>query len=295
MRNWRVLTAIAAVVLAAIAGVLVWQYVNDADDRAESDLDQIEVLVATKTIQRGTSGETAIDNGLIETQKRVEKDVPDNALRPDQEKDIKELFAAGTIAKGRELFVEDFIAGGQVQNTSLEIADGKQAISISLDDSHGVAGFVVPGDTINLIVTADIKNGADPKPEAQDITVKTTAFLLPGVKVLGVGSTTTFGQTSRKVDTNGDGVVDENDAEPETRQLQQGLWTLEVTPRQAEQIAHAQASSMPVYATLNPASFDLGKWVYPDEIVEVANFFDQPLPKVEEVLRALSAAKKSAG
>ena len=293
MRNWRVLTAIAAVVLAAIAGVLVWQYVNDADDRAESNLDQVEVLVATKTIQRGTSGETAIDNGLIETQKRVEKDVPDNALRPDQAKDIKELFAAGTIAKGRELFVEDFIAGGQVQNTSLEIADGKQAISISLDDSKGVAGFVVPGDTINLIVTAPTKNGFDPKPAAQDITVSATAYLMPGVKVLGVGSTTTFGESTRKTDTNGDGAIDENDAQPEARQVQQGLWTLEVTPRQAEQIAHTQANNFAVYATLNPASFDLGTWVYPEEIVELVNYWDQPMAKVDEVLKALSAVKQA--
>ena len=35
MRNWRIISTIAAVVLAAIAGVLVWKYLTNADNRAE--------------------------------------------------------------------------------------------------------------------------------------------------------------------------------------------------------------------------------------------------------------------
>ena len=45
MRNWRIISTIAAVVLAAIAGVLVWKYVTDADTRAEHNKGFVPALL----------------------------------------------------------------------------------------------------------------------------------------------------------------------------------------------------------------------------------------------------------
>ncbi|GIU87649.1 MAG: hypothetical protein KatS3mg009_2164 [Acidimicrobiia bacterium] len=56
VRNWRVVTAVAAVVLAAVAGVLVWQYTDEADERAEADQELVEVYVAAEPVPRGRLG-----------------------------------------------------------------------------------------------------------------------------------------------------------------------------------------------------------------------------------------------
>ncbi|HTD49147.1 MAG TPA: hypothetical protein VK771_01020 [Acidimicrobiia bacterium] len=54
MRNWRIISTIAAVVFAAIAGLLVWKYLNGADTRAERNKHLVPVLVARSSIPRGT-------------------------------------------------------------------------------------------------------------------------------------------------------------------------------------------------------------------------------------------------
>src|SRR4051794_27692315 len=63
---------------------------------------------------------------------------------------------------------------------------------MTLDDTHAVGGFLTPGDMVNVLVTVDIKDATSKNAEA----VKTTAFLIPGLKVLGVGSTTGAASTS---------------------------------------------------------------------------------------------------
>ena len=287
MRNWRVLTAIAAVVLAALAGFLVWQYVDEADERAEEDLDQVKVLVAAEPIQRGVSGDVALNEELIVAENRVERDVPDSALVPDDADRIRELVSSGSISPGEIIVEQNFTAAGEVEGTALDIEEGKEAITINVDNERGVAGFVAPNDTVNVLLTVDLKNATAPTPEGREVIAKTTAFLLPGVRVLGVGTTTTFGVQSR-TDTDEDGDVDSDDVD-RTQAQETGLLTLEVTPRQALQIAHAKAMGT-IYLSLNPKDFEVEGFTTPEEVVEVVNLFDQPLTKAQEVLEQFGNA-----
>jgi len=287
VRNWRVLTAIAAVVLAALAGFLVWQYVDEADERAEEDLDQVKVLVAAEPIQRGVSGDVALNEELIVAENRVERDVPDSALVPDDADRIRELVSSGSISPGEIIVEQNFTAAGEVEGTALDIEEGKEAITINVDNERGVAGFVAPNDTVNVLLTVDLKNATAPTPEGREVIAKTTAFLLPGVRVLGVGTTTTFGVQSR-TDTDEDGDVDSDDVD-RTQAQETGLLTLEVTPRQALQIAHAKAMGT-IYLSLNPKDFEVEGFTTPEEVVEVVNLFDQPLTKAQEVLEQFGNA-----
>ena len=52
MRNWRIISTLAAVVFAAIAGVLVWKYLNNADSRAQHKTQLVSILVAKQEIAR---------------------------------------------------------------------------------------------------------------------------------------------------------------------------------------------------------------------------------------------------
>ena len=76
MRNWRIISTIAAVVLAAIAGVLVWKYVTDADTRAEKDKHLVTALVAKDRIARGTVFDQILSDGNFKTVKLPEDSLP---------------------------------------------------------------------------------------------------------------------------------------------------------------------------------------------------------------------------
>lgn len=52
--NRRLVSAIAAGVLAILGAVLLVSYVNNADSRAMADMDPVEVLVVSAPIAQGT-------------------------------------------------------------------------------------------------------------------------------------------------------------------------------------------------------------------------------------------------
>ncbi len=310
MRNWRVVTAIAAVVLAVLAGVLVWQYVDEADERAEEEQAPEEVLVAAADIARGTetsptadsASEDSDDDGddddtssvneaLFETVEFPADDVQPDWLRPDDLETLEGLVASADIPKGLPIVLDQFVERGTIDGFDGIVADGKQAITISVDESHGVAGFVLPGDSVNVLLTLEVGDLAS---QSEDATV--TAFLVPGLKVLAVGQTTEFGNESTptySTDTNGDGEVNTEDDPDETpaETVRRGLLTLEVNPRQAEQIAHANVAGT-MYLSLNPDGFDAATFQNPEEIVEAINLFDQDLPRVREALELLAQAQQ---
>jgi pilus assembly protein CpaB len=289
----RIMTAIGAVVLAVIAGVLVLQYVGGADDRAQGDLELVDVLVASKDIPRGTSGAQVLD-GYVENKQFTKASRPPASLEPGDAADIREMFSAATIPAGQPLSSTLFVAEAD-QGAALGMAEGMQAISVNVDETHGVAGFIAPGDSVNMLLTLDAKNTFSTNPDAVDKTAKLTAFMLPGLKVLAVGQTTTTGaDTAPRTDTNGDGKIDDDDrAEGSDATNQVGLITFEVTPRQAEQIAHATFSGT-IYLSLNAPGFDVSEFTTPEEIVEMVNLFDQPMTKLDEVMAALDRSAAAA-
>jgi pilus assembly protein CpaB len=285
VRKSRVITALAAVVLAALTGVLVLQYTRDAEDRAESDLDLVEVLVASRDIPAGTSGDVVLAD-YTERKEFTRESRPPTSIAPEEGATIEAHFAAAVIPAGQPLSPELFVESAGFQGSVLGVEEGKQAISINVDETHGVAGFVTPGDLVNVLATVDVKNiGA-----SSGDTARTTAFLMPGIKVLAVGQTTGVPapDSQPRSDTNGDGEINDDDSTATTPE-QLGLITLEVTPRQAEQIAHATSMGT-IYLSLNPAGVDDVSFENPEEIVEAVNLFDQAMPKVDEVLAAMAAA-----
>jgi pilus assembly protein CpaB len=277
VRNWRVLTAVAAVILAAAASVLAYTYLTQADARAQDKTELVPALVARNVIPKGTPGKTAIDEDLFETKKVPREALPDSVLTSQQ--GLSGLVASSAIAKGQFVVRDSFVAASQVDGFSTTVKDGKQAISLSVDTTHGVAGFIQPNDSINMLLTLDIDNKA-----GKAGPLKTTAFLIPGLRVLAVGTTTiSSAAPSAK---NADGTT--ADTAPVSQQ--QGLLTVEANPRQAEQIAHAMNVGT-IMLTLNPPDFDVKDFKTPEEIVEASNLFDQELTHLRTVEQAVTAAQ----
>ncbi len=297
MRNWRVLTAIAAVVLAALAFVLVLKYTQDQKDNAKKPFDFKTVLVANGAIAQNETFADALQRNLIQRDSQyLSKNVPPSAIDGNIDdatlaKTYGSLIAGHNIADGQPLVLSDFVAVGSASAGGIsgtlsndEKTVGKnnaQAISVNLDDTHSVAGFINPGDHINLIVALP-KYGDDN--DKNSTSVQLSAYLLAGVKVLGVGSNT--GSAQQAVTT-----ASGSSTPTTTPSTSHNVITIEVNGRQAEQVAQAQLVGGTLYATLMPATFKPGDFHAGDvtEIVNTDNLFDQPLTYVHQLFATIKA------
>jgi pilus assembly protein CpaB len=276
VRNWRIISTIAAVVFAVLAGVLVWKYLTDADSRAEANKDLVPVLVAKNKIARGTVFDAVVADKLFE-----QKDIPKDSLAPGQIEPAssdqllslyKGKVAATDIYAGTPLVAEQFVQSSQLVSTVAgAIPKGKEAITVNLDQTHSVGGFVTPGDAVNVLVHLPLKTSDGQQAQM-------TAFLIPGVKVIAVGSSTVLPTNGT-----GDATQTATDGSTPTTQPQAqpaSLITLQVTPRQAEQIVHAVETGS-IWLSLNPPDFKAGDFANPSEIVEQFNLFDQQLSEAQ--------------
>jgi pilus assembly protein CpaB len=253
---------------------LAYTYLTQADARAQDKTELVPALVARNDIPKGTPGKTAVAQNLFEV-----KQVPRNVLPDGSKSDnngLAGLVAAAQIPKGQFVTSSSFVAPSQVNGFSTTIQNGLQAISFSVDETHGVAGFIQPNDSISLLYTV---------PLTQDQGLKTTAYLIPGLHVLAVGSTTASANQSQ-------GTNNATTATTQAPTQSNGIITVEVTPRQAEQIAQAENFGGTMTLTLNPPNFNAKDFKTPQEIVETYNLFDQPLTYADQVAQQVNSAKK---
>jgi pilus assembly protein CpaB len=279
VRNWRIISTIAAVVFAAIAGVLVWKYLTNADDRAQKDKHLVPVLVAKSQIPRGKLFDDALNEQLFETKQIPNDSLPPNYIKPESNDALLAVYkgkvAAATIYTGTPLVSDQWIGAAQIISTvSGAIPKGSQAITLSLDQNHAVGGFVTPGDSINVLL-----NFAVTGPAGETSSHKATAFLLPGLKVLAVGSSTVIPQAGGTNPTSNTSAGASTTTVPQNQPS--SLITVQVTPRQAEQIVQGTTLGT-VWLSLNPPGFTAGQFQSPTEIIDQINLFDHPLTEAQK-------------
>jgi pilus assembly protein CpaB len=177
----RVLAILVAVVLAFVATAALVVYVNGADRRAISNQQPWRVWVAVKTIPVGTSGQTAQNTQLIELQEVPKKNVVPGAVVALAQ--IQNRKAAVDIVAGEQLLLKRWVGAEEVTGKRLlPIPTEHQAVSIGVDLTRQVAGFVTPGDNVSLVVSMTAPAGGSGDAER-------SRFLLKKVQVLAVGAT----------------------------------------------------------------------------------------------------------
>lgn len=162
-------------------------------------------VVATRDLPVGTV--------ITETDVRV-IDWPGNAVPPGLISVPQEAIGRGVLSGMRlnEPFLASKLAPrGTGGGMPVLIAEGQRALSIRVDDVVGVAGFVVPGTRVDVLLTMD----TEATPETQ------TKAILQNIQTLAAGQTT-------QVDVEG-------------KPQQVPVVTLLVTPEQAETLALASA------------------------------------------------------
>jgi pilus assembly protein CpaB len=98
--------------------------------------------------------------------------------------------------------------GGKL-NLATEISPGMQAVTFHSSDIQGVAGFVLPNDRVDIMLSRSVGDGKLP----------ITQVIMENIRVLG---------------------VDQSDDQEQSKPVVAHAMTVEVTPEQAQQITLAQ-------------------------------------------------------
>ncbi|CAB4705059.1 unannotated protein [freshwater metagenome] len=222
---------IAAALVAALGTVLVFLYVQGADNRAEDKFATVEVLVATVPIQPGETVADAAANAKFSLEPIAEGQVLPGALTTIQ--GIDGQVALTTIYPGEQIVPQKFGTTALTEST-LPIPEGSVAMSANLTDPARVAGFVNPGSKVAVLLT-----GTDPTTGAQYSRV-----LLDAVTVIGVGSTTPVTTTTTPAGT--DGTTQTVEALPRT------LLTFAVKQKDWLRLTYAQTQGELSLALIGP-------------------------------------------
>ena len=290
----RAIVLLVALVLAGLAAWAVWNFLQNYQQEAEEGQQQVTVFRAgANGIAEGTEGAIVLSNlGGADAQAVAGtdelEDVPTDAIETEEElrQVLTGSLAAGPISGNAILTRSQWTSiSVEVVPLSEQIASGNQAITISTSNIQGVNGFVEAGDRINMIITLDIEfdlipiedlptlpqpeepvEGEAPA-EEEAVTISYTRYVLQGLNVLATGR-----DVREEEDDDQTGEIDADtgtdtgegtptDGTPTDGTAQEGedpgnstVFTLEVTPDQAERIVYAFEHGS-IWLTLVPEDF----------------------------------------
>ena len=175
-----------------------------------------EVLVATRALPVGT----ILDATALKFQPWP-KELVDNAYFLKNATDLKSLqgtVVRNLITAGQPVTQGALVKPGDRGFLAAALGPGMRAVTVPVQSSAAVAGFVFPGDRIDLVLTQTVSGGGDGPP------LKVSETVLRNLRVLATDQRT-------------DNVVGE-DGKTVVRPF--ASVTVEATPKLAEQLAVAQ-------------------------------------------------------
>ncbi|HEY3427299.1 MAG TPA: Flp pilus assembly protein CpaB [Acidimicrobiia bacterium] len=273
----RALVLLVALVLAGVAAFAVFQFLSGIQSEVEADREKVTVFRAGSTIPEGAQGSQILQQGVITQGEENTEDLPLGAVTSEEQ---LQAVLGGRLAVG-PIDQNEIITTSQWAQLTVDlkplselIPSGKQALTISTDAVRGVNGFVRPGDLVNLIITLDIEftqipvdspifgiptetTAADGTAgEEASETVTYTRFVLQGLPVLAVAQDVRpeEGESAPVVTPTVDAEGNPVPADQTAQEVPQTVFTLEVTPEQAERIAFSFENGS-IWMTLVPSDF----------------------------------------
>src|SRR5215831_5877526 len=171
----------------------------------------------------------------------------------------EERVALKVVKTGEPILRTNISGFGGRATMSREVARGMRAVSISINDVSGVAGFILPGDHVDVMLTRQVLNGG-PEPLATDV-------ILQNITVLGIDQLT--------------------DQERDKPQVARTV-TVEVTTEQAQKLALAQQAGTLSLALRNAETLDQQS----ANRVKIPDLYGGPKP-VQHVVRHTAVAGPS--
>ncbi len=244
-RRWIILAV--AVLLGVIAGGLVYNYVQGVEDDVNEEARRVEVYKVVTNVPKGTFAEDAFANGWIEKSEIAAEFRPGTAIN--DQADIAGQVAISDLAANQVVVTQQFASQASQLSTFSELLQQNQvAITISVDQVRGVAGLLVPGDFVNVLLTEGASNlggegdnvdaEGNPVDDANGTIAPDARYLYQKVQILAIGQQREL-QPGETVTTNPDG-------SPVVQST--GLLTLAVPVDAAQWIASASTGQL--YLTL---------------------------------------------
>lgn len=214
---------IVVIVVAALAGLLAasaaYAYMQGADSRAYKGAELVRVFKVKKDIPKGMGGDEAIAKEFVTSDEVPTEFRPGTALT--DLASLKGKVAIAALSPNQVVVDGMFVDPRVAQVTAAQrIPAGNVAVTVSMDQVRGVAGLLVPGDKVNVMVMIE---GAQ-------------RVLLQNVPVLFIGSTAApeAGETAAVANPGSD------------------LITFAVPQKEATRIAYASQQPGGLYLTLVP-------------------------------------------
>ncbi|HOJ77793.1 MAG TPA: Flp pilus assembly protein CpaB [Bacillota bacterium] len=213
-----------ALICALIASIIVYRIMKQNDQPQVVEVPKVPVVYAKATIPART---------VISAEQLEIRQIPEDAVIPDSYSKIDELVGLVTkaeIVQGEPINKNRVLQKGQTMGLSFVIPPGKRAITISINEVIGVAGFVKPGERVDLIGTIEPKDSGSGS---------VSWTVIQDVEVLAVAQEM------------GEPVKDEKKDAKKTEPKLATSVTLAVTPLQAQKIALAEEKGV-LRLTLRP-------------------------------------------
>lgn len=240
--NRRILMIAAAVILALLGTGAVYSYAKNADSRALSGRQAVEVLITVKRIPAGTTASDVSKGGYVRQDHLPADATPQgsvNAIAPDWDSQV----ATADIAAG-QVVLRDMFGAIQPTTSGLAITGDKIAVSVKLTADADVAGYVQTGSQIAIFDTFVLLDGKNVPSGSKTGSDKTdnwaTKLLLPRVDVLAVSQAAPNPSKTTTVDSNAS-----------TATL---LVTVAVSQADAERLIQVAQTGMPYAALLSSNS-----------------------------------------
>ena len=187
-----------------------------ANAQVVQKVDGPEVLVATRALPVGT----ILDATALKFQPWP-KEMVDNAYYLRKTTDLQSLVGTvvrNPITAGQPVTQGSLVKPGDRGFLAAALGPGMRAVTVPVSGSNAVAGFVFPGDHVDLVLTQSVPGGGDGPP------LKASETIIRNLRVLATDQ-----NMQESKDENGNAVV-----------RPASTVTVEVTPKIAEKIAVAQ-------------------------------------------------------
>jgi pilus assembly protein CpaB len=182
MRKSSVIILVVAILMGGSAAYLTRSWLKDQTRASSSSQPVGTIVVAAESLAYGT---TMTPDNVVE--------IPwfSNAL-PEGAFAVKDDLLTGgrrvvlsPLKRGEPVLRSKITGPGQRASLASLLDEGKRAVTVSVDDVRGVAGFVLPGDFVDIVLIAD--DGSTKRQSYSDI-------LLEHVKVLAIDQVASEGE-----------------------------------------------------------------------------------------------------
>lgn len=180
MRNKKLF--LVSVIIALFTSLFIYLWLKKEQTKAQGQIPKVKILVAARPIP----AREIVEKGMIRYEEIPYSPITDKISQKEEE--VVGKVATSAIILGEALYKDKFIEKGAGAGLSFIVPLGKRAVTISVNNTTGVAGLLKPGDFVDVISTFDVPRtqveGEQRPPLSMSIT------LLQNVQILALDTTT---------------------------------------------------------------------------------------------------------